>query len=140
MRPADAADAAALETVCLGTEAWSEKLLVEAVGRSDSIYLVARVDGRQVGHAGIRNICGEGEITNVCVDPGFRGRGIAGQLLDRLLREGRTRGIGDCTLEVRASNEAAIRLYKKAGFSSEGIRPGFYEAPADDALIMWLRG
>ena len=49
-------------------------------------------------------------------------------------------GIGDCTLEVRASNHAAIALYEKAGFKTEGIRPGFYENPADDAAIMWRRG
>ena len=43
------------------------------------------------------------------------------------------------TLEVRVSNTAALRLYEKFGFVSEGIRPGFYERPREDANIMWKR-
>ncbi|MCR4851872.1 MAG: ribosomal-protein-alanine N-acetyltransferase, partial [Lachnospiraceae bacterium] len=48
-------------------------------------------------------------------------------------------GVGDVTLEVRISNEAAIKLYEGFGFKSEGIRPGFYERPTEDALILWRR-
>ena len=39
-------------------------------------------------------------------------------------------------LEVRVSNAPAIALYEKLGFSPLGVRPGFYEAPREDALIM----
>ena len=46
-------------------------------------------------------------------------------------------GISDFTLEVRASNTPAIKLYEKLGFESAGIRPGFYEKPKEDANIMW---
>ena len=42
-------------------------------------------------------------------------------------------------LEVRKTNIPAIELYNKLGFKSEGVRPGFYENPKDDALIMWKR-
>ena len=48
-------------------------------------------------------------------------------------------GITAYTLEVRVSNAPAIRLYEKFGFVSEGIRPGFYEKPTEDAMIMWRR-
>ena len=48
-------------------------------------------------------------------------------------------GVKAFTLEVRVSNEAAIHMYEKVGFVSEGIRPGFYEKPAEDAMIMWKR-
>ena len=40
---------------------------------------------------------------------------------------------------MRAGNAAAIHLYEKAGFVSAGIRPGYYEKPAEDALIMWKK-
>ena len=50
---------------------------------------------------------------------------------------GRRMGIRNYTLEVRVSNAGAIALYKKLGFESAGIRPGFYEKPKEDALIMW---
>ena len=43
------------------------------------------------------------------------------------------------TLEVRVSNQRAIRLYESLGFVQEGIRKRFYERPVEDALIMWKR-
>ena len=48
-------------------------------------------------------------------------------------------GVKAFTLEVRVSNKAAIHMYEKVGFVSEGIRPGFYEKPVEDAMIMWKR-
>ena len=52
---------------------------------------------------------------------------------------GRQAGLHAFTLEVRRSNRAARRLYEKFGFVSEGIRPGFYDQPKEDAEILWLR-
>ena len=60
-------------------------------------------------------------------------------MLLELIRQGEEMGIADFTLEVRKSNAAAIHLYEKAGFRSEGIRPGFYDKPKEDAVIMWRR-
>ena len=55
------------------------------------------------------------------------------------MEEGCRAGLNAYTLEVRVSNTAAIGLYEKLGFVSEGIRPNFYEKPAEDAMIMWKR-
>ena len=85
------------------------------------------------------NIAGEGEITNVVIKEEFRGRGYAYSMMQRLLEEGRKLGVSDFTLEVRVSNTPAIKLYEKLGFKSEGIRPGFYDKPKEDAMILWLR-
>ena len=49
------------------------------------------------------------------------------------------RGVEDFTLEVRAGNDVAIRLYESLGFLTEGVRPHFYDKPVEDGLIMWLR-
>lgn len=49
------------------------------------------------------------------------------------------RGITSLTLEVRSSNEAALRLYESLGFIREGIRKDFYSKPKEDAVIMWLK-
>ncbi|MGN1170141.1 MAG: GNAT family N-acetyltransferase, partial [Lachnospiraceae bacterium] len=77
--------------------------------------------------------------TNVAVHPDCRNRGIAGVMLAELLHRGSLMGIEAFTLEVRAGNGSAIRLYEKAGFVTEGIRKGFYDEPKEDALIMWKR-
>ena len=139
MVPGDAAMAAALEKETLGREAWSEAQLREAADRRDSLYIVAESGGTHVAHAGIKDVCGIGELGNVCVHPDYRRRGIGRELISRLIRPGEGFCEGDVTLEVRCANEAAFMLYKKCGFKEEGIRPGFYEEPADDARIMWLR-
>ena len=76
-------------------------------------------------------------LSNLCTK--YRGRGIATQMMTALLEEGRKQGIEEFTLEVRVSNAAAIKVYEKMGFVSEGIRPRFYEQPVEDAMIMWKR-
>lgn len=118
---------------------WSPRDFLEMVEADYAYYYVAEVEGEIVGCCGIRNIAGEGEITNVVVASGFRGRGIGRMLMEHMLTEASYHGIGDCTLEVRVSNIPAIHLYESLGFKSEGIRPGFYEKPKEDAMIMWKR-
>jgi len=60
-------------------------------------------------------------------------------MMRHMLKKGAGRNITVCTLEVRLSNTPAIRLYESLGFKGEGVRPGFYERPVEDALIMWKR-
>jgi len=48
-----------------------------------------------------------------------------------------SQGVDAVTLEVRASNIIAQRLYEKIGFISVGIRPGYYHDDGEDAVIMW---
>lgn len=121
------------------TDPWSENVYKQTLALDNVVYLVVEEDGEVIGVSGIQNIVGDGEITNVMIVPEYRGRGYAYQMLQSLLEEGAKIGVTDYTLEVRCSNENAIRLYEKLGFVSEGIRPGFYEHPKEDAVIMWLR-
>lgn len=122
------------------TDPWSENVYRQTLMLDDTVYVVTCDDlGNIVGVAGVRNIVGDGEITNVMVLPKNRGEGIAYNMLTRLMDEGRAIGVIDFTLEVRKSNMPAIKLYEKLGFVNEGIRPGFYEHPKEDAIIMWKR-
>lgn len=118
---------------------WSADSFLRMIEKEDTAYFVAEEDGRILGGCGLLLIAGEGNITNVVVAPEARKRGVATGLLTYLLAEGSRAGLYAYTLEVRVSNAAAIRLYEKLGFVSEGIRPGFYEKPVEDAMIMWRR-
>ncbi len=123
------------------TDPWSEKVYRETFKIPDVEYVAVCDDeaGQEmVGAAGVRNIVGTGEITNVMLLPEYRGRGIGRQMLEEVIRRGRRLGAKDFTLEVRKSNANAIRLYEKLGFESAGIRPQFYRNPDEDAVIMWL--
>jgi ribosomal-protein-alanine acetyltransferase len=139
MTAEDVDDAYRLESMNLGKEAWTRKQLLDAMTRDDTIYLVAELAGRIVGLCGVRNISGEGEITNVSVSGDIRRTGCGYKMLVQLIQRGHGIGIRDYTLEVRSLNTAAIGLYEKLGFKSEGVRPGFYTEPADDAVIYWKR-
>lgn len=139
MTAEDVEDAWKLESINLGKEAWSQKQLLEAMTRDDTVYLVAEMAGRIVGLCGVRNVSGDGEVTNVSVSGDVRRNGTAYKMTKQLLERGYGIGIENYTLEVRAGNAPAIGLYEKLGFKSEGVRPGFYDEPKEDAVIYWKR-
>ncbi len=118
---------------------WSVQDFKDLLSRSYCHYLVAVADGRVAGCCGFTNACGVANVDNVVVAPGYRGQGIAQQLLKALIDAGEAEQVEAFTLEVRVSNRPAIHIYEKFGFVSEGIRPGFYEKPMEDANIMWKR-
>jgi [ribosomal protein S18]-alanine N-acetyltransferase len=101
--------------------AWVADLNDEAVG-----FLIGRVAG------------GEFEILNLAVGVGFRRRGVAAQLVSAALESSRSAGARQAYLEVRASNEAAIALYKQMGFRVCGSRRNYYGHPAEDAVLLGL--
>lgn len=118
---------------------WSPEAFLDMVDREDSLYVTAMIEGEPVGCCGVTNACGDGDINNVVVAEDCRCLGIGRQMLIALMEWGREMGICNYTLEVRVSNAAAIHLYEGLGFVSAGIRPGFYEKPREDAMIMWKR-
>lgn len=118
---------------------WSENAFLEVLNRTDSLYVTALAGDMPIGCCGVTNACGDGDINNVMVDEKYRCMGIGRLLLNSLMEWGKALGISNYTLEVRVSNAPAIHLYESLGFTSAGIRPGFYELPREDAVIMWKR-
>ena len=129
-------EVAELERICFSAP-WSRNMLAEELNNALSALLVALDDsGRVVGYAGVQVILDEGYITNVAVRPECRRQGIAGKLLDVFLNFAQGNRLAFLTLEVRASNEAAIILYGRHGFRGVGRRRNYYEHPREDAIIM----
>ena len=118
---------------------WSEKAFLDTFLNKNIIYLVACEKERIIGMCGVHHILGEGEITNVAVKNSYKRQHVGEQMMTALMEKGRIMGIEEFTLEVRVGNKAAISLYEKLGFVTEGIRKNFYENPIEDALIMWKR-
>lgn len=118
---------------------WTEQDFRGLLEHSYCFYLVALVEGEIAGCCGYTNLCREADIDNVVIGSRYRNRGIAQAMLRELIARGEEDGVEAFTLEVRVSNAAAIHIYEKLGFRSEGIRPGFYEKPREDAMIMWRR-
>jgi ribosomal-protein-alanine N-acetyltransferase len=116
---------------------WSRSMFASEIAKPSSICLGAYENGDLLGYLIISRYADAWHVMNIAVDPDHRGRGVARALFDRLfeLTTGdETRGY---TLEVRVSNQEAIRLYDRLGFRSRGVRRGYYTDNREDALIMW---
>lgn len=126
---------AALERECFSTP-WSEAMLTEVLFDSQASFIVAESeDGGVLGYAGLQVVLDEGYIDNIAVEPNARRHGVADELLDVFCRFGEA-NLAFLTLEVRASNEPAIALYRKHGFEEAGRRKNYYTKPTEDAVIM----
>ena len=135
MQKGDVAAVAALEAQIFSMP-WSAAGFADTLPREDVIFLVAYEQDELLGYVGIYCMLDEGEITNVAVAPAARRRGIARALLTELKQQLACRNVTQIVLEVRVSNEPAIRLYEQLGFSVLGVRKNFYEKPTEDAYIM----
>lgn len=142
VRKAEGSDAeaiAALEKVCF-SQPWSYDSIYHDLAENKlSLYLAAEAEGSLMGYAGIWRIGDEGHITNVAVSPKYRRKGVGDALIKVLVAVTEEEGTVSHTLEVRKSNNGAVRLYEKNGFRAEGERKGYYEDNGEDALIMWRR-
>lgn len=126
---------AALERRCFSTP-WTEAMLEQELYQDTASYLVAEDEsGRVLGYAGLHVVLDEGYIDNVAVLPDYRRQGIARRLIEVFCRFGEA-NLAFLTLEVRASNEAAIALYEHLGFAPVGHRKAYYEKPKEDAILM----
>lgn len=136
MRPEHIKEVAEIERRIF-TLPWSEQGFLSSLQSEDTLYLVVRKEGRVAGYCGLLQSFDEADITNVAVSEEARNEGLGFAMLSELMRLGKERGIERYTLEVRASNAAALHLYEKLGFQSAGIRKNFYDRPKEDAVIMW---
>ncbi|MDF3002031.1 MAG: rimI [Bacillota bacterium] len=131
---------ALMDVLCFSAP-WSEASFEKEIRENHlAFYIVAEIDGILAGYAGLWCIVDEGHITNVAVHPDWRRRHIGEALVSVLLEHTINNGIKSHTLEVRASNEPAISLYKKFGFQPAGMRKNYYEDNGEDAIIMWRTG
>ena len=128
--------AAELERLCFSAP-WSERMLREHLDNQCAAAIAAvGEDGTLLGYAGLLVVLDEGYITNVAVRPAYRRQGIASDLLGVFERFARGHQLAFLTVEVRASNAAAIALYEKMGYARVGVRKNYYEHPREDAVIM----
>ena len=115
-----------LEKKCFGKDAWSIAALRGEFENEFSHFFAKRIDGEIVGYVCIRIMYEESQICNICVEPNFRRRGYASELLAEVERFSADEGCERCELEVNVSNEPAVELYKKCGCAVEGVRKNFY--------------
>jgi ribosomal-protein-alanine N-acetyltransferase len=115
---------------------WSEEQLQAEIEAGNSIALVVEYNDHLCGYAFFRTCLPECELVHLVVAPEWQRRGAAFVLLEQALADFSGQGYAMCFLEVRESNDAARRLYAKAGFLQTGTRKYYYSQPVEDALLM----
>ncbi|WP_293998981.1 ribosomal protein S18-alanine N-acetyltransferase [Sphaerotilus sp.] len=120
---------------------WSRANFVDSIAAGHLTHCLVAPDGEllayQVAMAGFE----EWHLLNVTVAPAHQGRGLATQLLHRLIDHARGTGAECLWLEVRPSNARARRLYAHLGFAQVGVRRGYYpdgRGQREDALVLRL--
>ncbi|MCU1478669.1 MAG: N(6)-L-threonylcarbamoyladenine synthase TsaD [Subtercola sp.] len=143
--PSDLDAIMALETSTFGTDAWSPAMMRSDLAQKHCYYLVAEnpelrgVAGFPLGgYAGLLSPQGaaDADIQTIAVAPDARGHGLGRTLMRALIAEAVRRGARRVFLEVRADNPGAQHLYETLGFTSIGIRRGYYQPDNVDAVVM----
>jgi ribosomal-protein-alanine N-acetyltransferase len=135
MKPEHVAPIAEIEKLCFH-DPWSEKSIASELDNRLSLWLVAMDGDRVAGYVGSQSVLGETDMMNIAVHPDFRRRGIAEELVVKLVEELKVRGNHSLMLEVRVSNDPARNLYEKLGFQQVGLRKNYYRNPREDACIL----
>jgi ribosomal-protein-alanine N-acetyltransferase len=118
---------------------WSRSMFAGELAKPSSLSLGAfdAESGELAGYLVISRYVDAWHVMNVAVTPPHRRQGVARALLDRLFEVTASDERRGYTLEVRVSNEGAIKLYEAMGFVARGVRRGYYTDNREDALIMW---
>ncbi|WP_252902543.1 ribosomal protein S18-alanine N-acetyltransferase [Paucilactobacillus hokkaidonensis] len=138
---ADVPEILQVEQQVYGATPWNESAFVQEIRRQrDRLYLVVRQNDKLLGFAGCSfdRQKNEAHITNIAVTPTYQNQGIGRYLIRKLIRKAVLIDMDKMSLEVRVSNTAAQRLYKKMGFLVKNVKKRYYFGDHEDALNMVL--
>lgn len=136
MGPEDVGRVAEIEAVSF-TAPWKADTFESLLGRPGAeLWVLDDPSDGVVAYAVLWCILDQGELANIAVVSGHRGRGHGRYLLGKVLEVARERGVESLYLEVRVSNASAIELYRSFGFTQVGTRKAYYDKPREDALLM----
>ncbi|GAB2880749.1 ribosomal protein S18-alanine N-acetyltransferase [Microbulbifer echini] len=119
---------------------WNEAQYLQSLKTGHQCWLLLNSEGDLVASCVISQLFDEAELLDVAVSPEWRRRGLAEMLLSRLINSLK-KDSRRLLLEVRVSNLAAQSLYRKLGFSENGLRKNYYPADngkRENALLMSL--
>ena len=118
------------------SQPWNAHVFAEELGQPSRTYLVIEDRTTVLGYAGLMTVDTEAHVTTVVVHPDRRDDRLGTRLMLALAAEAIDQGAKSMTLEVRVSNEAAQRLYRRFGMAPVGMRKKYYQD--EDAMIMWV--
>lgn len=138
IREMKAEDAAAVAEIEYQTfpDHWSQNAVLDTLSNPQTVCLLAEKAGKAAGYLLAYLAGGEAEIARIAVSEGLKRQGIGKKLLQLLEETCKERQVGRLLLDVRESNREARAFYQKMAFQEDGVRKGFYQSPAEDAVLM----
>jgi ribosomal-protein-alanine N-acetyltransferase len=135
--PPDLPGLIAIVTACFSIP-WQDASLRHDLENNPAARMLVAVaqDQQLLGYAAYWAVFDEAQVNNIAVLPACRRQGIGRLLLAGLIDWAVKDRLRQMVLEVRSSNQAAIRLYDSCGFQSVGFRRGYYADNGEDAIIM----
>ena len=116
---------------------WHPLTFSSLISQKRAHVLVAEgSEGEVVGYAVLWWVMEQGELANLAVAEGVRGKGVGSTLLDRALADAEANGVEALFLEVRFSNDRAFHLYRSRGFAQVAVRRDYYRNPREDARVL----
>ena len=138
MKKEDVEAVVRIEEEAYGKHHWAKSSFYDEMSNNLAKYYTAKTSsGEILGYAGTWHIIDEGHITTIAVRKDYLRNHIGEAIIQKIIDDCYKNKIKYLTLEVRASNVPAIKLYEKYGFQSLGTRKGYYQDNNEDALIMW---
>lgn len=138
LRPGRAEDLSAISAIEQQTfgNPWPLDAYAQELERPSGWVVVLESAARVAGFACVWRVDTEAHLLRIAVDPAWQRRGYGRSLLEAVVGHALHWGCGELTLEVAASNEAALALYRRSGFCEIGRRKAYYRCPVDDAIVM----
>ena len=126
-----------LEKLCFSnpiSENNIKNILIDGIGKG--FVCIDTKNNKIASYGGVMVVADEAQVLNVATHPDYRGMGLAGLVLEKIINYSQAAGASFITLEVRESNAIAISLYKSCGFCEVGRIKQYYKHPSEDALIL----
>lgn len=121
------------------TSPWTKEIFYQEIEKNSyAHYFVVESNEQVIGYAGMWIVVDDAQITNIAIKPDYRGFRIGERLFQHIYQHAIQNGVKRLSLEVRASNYVAQRLYRKFGLVPGGVRKNYYTDNQEDAIIMWV--
>jgi len=120
---------------------WTRGNFLDSIDSGYETWIIRDGSNALAGYFLLMQAMDEAHLLNITVSAEFQHRGLGRMLLDKVVELSRSKAIRSVLLEVRPSNQHALSIYKRYGFSQIGIRRNYYPAPHDkreDAIVMRL--
>lgn len=121
------------------TNPWTEDIFHLEIGKNDHAhYFILKLENKIIGYIGMWVVIDDAQITNIAILPEFRGYKFGEKLFEFACQQAIQMGVKRLSLEVRASNIAAQKMYRKFGLVPGGVRKNYYTDNREDAIVMWV--